>query len=214
VATPPADIAAVRQRLRDTGSVSTFGADVELVLDKAVQSAVTQYSSDRPREVVVDLTGNGTPFYKTSLMTGWVDEWSQALKIEYPAETVGASDYPTFLDPSSDWRLHRDATYYYLWLVARSPAASETIRVWFTIPHTVSTAVGAVPAADTIPTPDKESVLDLAASIACMHLATEAAQSTDMDVPSDSTNYRDAADKLFQAAREWRMRYDEHMRQA
>jgi len=207
VVAPTADLELVRQRLRDTGANSTFGTDVDPALDTAIQRAVEEYGSDRPREVVVDLTGNATSFYDVTALTGWVNDASRVLRVEYPASAVGANYTPEFLDPIADWQIHRDTTKYYLYLIGITPAVTETIRVWFTAQHTLSTAT------DTIPTKDKRAVLDLAASYACLMLATEAAQSVDMDVPSEATNFREASDRLLSIAKAWRAQYDGHMSQ-
>lgn len=201
---PTSDIDAVRRRLRDVGaSVSVFGDDVATAVDLAIQDAISEYSNDRPDQLVADLTGNGTPFYALSLLTSWVADWSRVVRVEYPAAAVSATHRPIFLDPNSDWDTnYRTAAARYLRLLNHSPATTETLRVTYTARRVLSTT------SDTIVPADKEAVLDLAASYACRMLATEAAQSVDGDLRSESTNWRDAESRLRSQEKAWRSAYE------
>ena len=144
-------------------------------------------------------------------MGGGVEGWWKVELIEYPAETIALNDYtPTYLDPSSGWRIHRSTVGYYLWLVGRSPDATEKVRVWYTLPHSLAEG-GASADTDTIPSGDKKAVLDLATSYACLSLATESAQAVNSNVPSDSAQWQGAQDKLLAVAKEWRRSYERHM---
>lgn len=201
---PTADIDAVRTRLRDVGAVvSVFGDDVAAAVDLAIQNAVREYSGDRPDTVVQDIAGNGTPFYALTLLTSWVNDWSRVERVEYPAAAVSATHRPIFLDPTSDWdTTYRTAAARYLRFTSHNPAASETIRVYYTTLRVLTTS------ADTIVAAEKNAVLDLAASYACRMLATEAGQSVDGDIRSDSTNYRDMQLRLKQQEEAWRAGYE------
>lgn len=204
---PTADIDAVRTRLRDVGAnLSAFGDDVATAIDLAIQNAVREYSVDRPDLIVEDEAGNDTPFLALTLLASWVNDWSRIERIEYPAYAVSATHRPIFLDPTSDWDTsYRTAATRYLRFVAHSPATGETVRITYTAPRVLSTT------ADTIIPVEKNAVLDLAASYACRMLATEAAQSVDSDVRSDSTNYRDMQLRLKQQEEMWRAGYERMM---
>ncbi len=204
--TSPAEaIAAVKARLRDASAKASRLDDESY--DLAIQAAVKEYGRDRPREAVIDKTGDGTPFVATSGLTGWVDEFSHVLKIEYPAAAVSASHRPQFLDPASDWTEYRTAAARYVHL-AVTPSASETVRLWYTVPRALTTAV------DTILSEDKEAVLHLAAAYACDLMATLAAGHTDPAIAADGVAYRDQQQRYSDQAKAWRARYSAHVGKA
>src|SRR4051812_27162944 len=108
---------------------STIGIDE---IDQAVALSVARYSGDRPRELVVDVAGNGTALL--DLPAGWIAGVSRALSIEYP---IGAAP-PTFIN-SEDWRAYRAPSGWKL-QIDGGIAAAQWVRVTFTVPHTVDAA--------------------------------------------------------------------------
>jgi len=204
---PSYAIEGLRRRLRDIASndSSIFVEDVDPTLDLAVERAVVEYSRDMPDELVVDLPGAGSPYFAHSGITGWVDQFSRVARVEYPAAAVSATHRPVLLDVQTDVKEYRDTTGRYLWLLYHTPVAGETVRLTFTVPRSLTEA------ADTIRPQDLEPVLDLAASYACLMLATEASTIADPVLRSDSTNYRDAQLRLRQQAEDWRAAYERHM---
>jgi len=200
------DIDAVRLRIRDiSASTSVLMDDVDDAVDTAITQASYEYSRHKPYIGVVDVTGNGTPFYAVSNLTGYVDDWSRVTRIEYPADDVDSTHQPLYLDPVSDWEEYRTAATRYIFLIARSPSASETIRFWYTIPHVMDGSVD-----DTVENMDRPFVLDLAASYVCLMLAAEAAQSTDPDLPSESAA-QSGQSPLDMAAKRFRQNYERHI---
>jgi len=93
MAAPTATRLAVRYRLIDTDSTNPLLSD-STTLDNAIAAAVAKYGQDRPRIVVADVTGNGTPFYvlvgSGAVLSAWADQSSVIEQIEYPAAAVGA----------------------------------------------------------------------------------------------------------------------------
>lgn len=177
----------------------------ETQVDLAIVSAVQRYSKDRPKESVVDLTGNGTSFYSLALLTGFVLDWSIVRRIEYPAAPVATVGTPTFLTPGKDWSIHRTASVDYLRLTYASPSAAETVRVWFTIERIWTEA------SITVVSPDRNAVLALATSYALDVLANMSSDNLDTLIPSDTVDYASIQERFRNQAKAWAARYDAHM---
>jgi microcompartment protein CcmK/EutM len=208
MAAPTTTIDKVRRRLVDLSTTNPL-ADDFTVIDEAISSAVTRYSQDRPREVVVDVTGAGTNYYALtgggSVAASWVDGSSRVVSIDYPASTV-ANDYtPTWLDPDTDWTTYKSASITYLRLRNHAPTVSETVRLTYTAPHTHTTAT------DTVPTQELDALCDLAAYYACLALATKASANQDSIIAADSTNYRDSQLRFKQQAEAWLKSYEDRL---
>ncbi len=199
---PDAAIEAVRARLRDIGTRVLLELDD---IDTAVQRAVDEYSRDRPRVIVSLVEGDGTAFYPVSDIAGFVVDFSVVSEIEYPVVAMSESYRPKFLDASRDVRMHRTEDAVFLYLPYVKPSATESFRVHYTTPRTLTEDE------DTILSTDKEALYDLAASIACVILMTEASSNQDATAPSDSTQYRDMASRFRDAAKEWRKSYTTHL---
>lgn len=205
MAAPTTTIDKVRRRLVDLSSTNPLAGDYD-VLDEAISAAVTRYSLDRPREVVVDVTGNGNNYYPltggSSVAAAWVDGSSDIISIDYPAGAVAANYTPRWLDPDFDWTTYKSASVTYLRFRNAAPSATETARVTHTAPHTHTSVT------DTVPAADLDALCDLAASYACLALATKAAASQDSLIAADSTNYRDGQLRFKQQAAEWLASYE------
>lgn len=209
---PSSTVDKVRRRLADLSTTNPLAEDYT-VLDEAITAAVTRYSQDRPRRVVEDEAGNGTPYYVLvgagALLTSWVDGFSRIAWIEYPAAAVSATHAPTYLQQPDDWvEDYQDASKTYLRLLSVTPTASETLRIAYTAPHSHTDA------SDTIPTGDVDALCDLAAHYACLALATKMAASQDSLISADSTNYRDGQLRFKQQAEEWLKSYQSRIGQA
>lgn len=106
----------------------------------AVQTAVAKYSIDKPDTYTTDVTGDGGRYYVvTTILNKWVEEFSQIIRIEYPAPTIASDEVPVDLDPEdwddSYWQEVTGTLTRYLFLPRHSPAATETFRVTFTRPY-------------------------------------------------------------------------------
>lgn len=208
MAAPTTTTDKVRRRLVDLSTTNPLAGDYT-VLEEAITAAVTRFSQDRPRDVVVDVAGSGSEYYPltggSSVATSWVDGSSRIASIDYPAAAVAAGYTPTWLDPDLDWTIYRSATVTYLRFRSTSPASGETARVTYTAPHTHTSVT------DTVPAPDLDALCDLAAHYACLALATKAAASQDSVIAADSTNYRDSQLRFNQQAESWLKSYEDRM---
>lgn len=205
---PAGTLTKVRRRIDDLSATNPIAADGD-VLDEAIASAVSRYTTDRPRELTADVTGTGSEFYPLTgggaVLASWSDGVSQILAIDYPAAPVAAGYAPNWLDSSFDWTTYRDATIEYLRFRSVTPTATEKARVTYTAPHVHTTVL------DTIPPGDLDAVCDLAASYACQALATKAAATQDSLIAADSTNYRDGQLRFSQQAKNWEDSYKRRM---
>lgn len=195
----------VQQRLMDT-STTNPNLPTDGALEEAITNAVIKFSQDRPRLIVADVTGNGTPYYILStVLSAWVDEFSRVEQIEYPASAPGADYVPSYLQEADDWEYYATPSNKYLRLKTVVPAATETLRVTYSTLHTHTTVT------DTVPSAHLDALCDLAAHFACMALATKMAGSNDPLIKADSVNYRDSQLKYSQQAKAWLDAYNDKM---
>lgn len=131
--------------------LNVFRAQVEALLtadddifsqlnrDRQVQAAVERYSGDAPDTQTDDVSGDGGRYYAVAAsLSGWVEGFSRITEIEYPAATVASDETPVYLEPE-DWRddywLAVDSTQTrYLYLPSHAPAATEKMRITYTVP--------------------------------------------------------------------------------
>jgi hypothetical protein len=176
-------------KLYDIGSGGDRNENVQLSdteIGEEVDAAVIQYSLDRPRERVISVAGTGGAYYNVTNLTGWVNDWSRIVRIEYPVTTLSGTQTSkqTYVDLERV-SIVRDASNYYLHLDGYSPSAAEAMLVEYTTPHTLDAST------DTIPTPHFDAVCDLAAAFCCNRLASKFAKAIDQTIAADSANYRD-----------------------
>lgn len=201
--TPAATILRVRRRLVDTDvDIQNLSDDT---VDEAVLAALERYSQIKPGHSTVNITGDGTSFYAQSNLTGFVDEWSEIMSLEYPAEAVSSTHTPIFLDPTSDWTWYRDASTKYLWLPNHSPAATETVRVTFTIPRVLTSA------SNTVISSHLDAVLALSCGYCCLFLAGQKAGTSAPMVNADIANFEGAQRRYTETAREFINLFNERM---
>ena len=144
MATAKTDILSAVQDLYPGGVPS----DLQESLDGLLQKALRIYSADKPFEDVVDVTGEGANLMSTP--TGWVDGASRVTRFSYPYEDEDSAQYENISDylviervPVSGSPVEK------IRFLALSPAATETVRVWFSRPHAVSDTACTVYAQDT-----------------------------------------------------------------
>ena len=165
--------------------------------------ALEQYSKRVPREVVVDVAGDGTGDFALSSLTGFDEEFSGDPLIEYPISTEGE---PTYID-RRDWIFYRkpSPTGKVIRLLRDKPAASENVRFTFKAVHSV-TAV-----ASTVPESDFYAVCKLAAAEACEDLSrhfTETSENTIIE--ADQAVYQSKADEYEKRAKRLREQANAH----
>jgi hypothetical protein len=107
-----------------------------------IKAAIERYSQDKPNSQVDDVTGDAGRYYAiATALTEWSEDFSRVVGIQYPAPTVASDETPVYLDPE-DWQDDYWAgNVRYLYLPNHAPAATEKMRIQYTVPWlwTVST---------------------------------------------------------------------------
>lgn len=165
--------------------------------DRAIQMAVTRFSKDRPRVKVEDLTSTDGRYI--DLPASWVDESSSVRSLEYP---IG--DFPPTYIQDSLWQLYSTPNTEKLLLIS-AITASATVRVNYTIPHTLSDSE------NTIPDRSKEPVASYAASLLCDQLASFYTGETDSTVSADNVDHQGKGALFAARAKVLRDRYYNEM---
>ena len=205
-----------------TTALTVFNARVDIKLegigdieypsnsrDEQLKAALERYSKDQPKEVVLDVTGDGGNYYEinTTGFTSWMEGFSRILRVEYPAAVIASDEAPTYLE-EEDWLDdYRDATKRYLYLPNDTPSATEKMRITYIAPYLFA---GATPATDT-PEQDFDAICSLAAGLCCEALAAKYGQSMDPTLAADVVNYAEKTDFYARRAKELIALYEEHM---
>lgn len=171
-------------RLRDYGNAT----DQQLVNDAEVTSigirgAEPIYSRVRPRDIVADLTANGTNFL--SLPGGFMDGFSTTVSIETPPDEVPAR----MLDDRL-WHLARNGSgVLRIVFVDYVPANGATVRLTYTGLRTMDV----VAANTTVVDADFPAFCDLAASLVSDSIAAKYARTSEPAFNADAVNFRSRA---------------------
>lgn len=111
----------------------------DLARYRMVKAAVERYSRDAPDTYSEDEAGDGGKYYDltgaSAKLANWVEGFSRVTAIQLPAPTVASDESPNYLEPE-DW----DDDYWaggvrYLFLPHHAPAATDTMRITFTVPY-------------------------------------------------------------------------------
>lgn len=171
-----------------TVSIMIKASDSDDDLDQAdrydrIKDALQQYSGDLPNEFVEDVTGDAGKYYGLAAsLTSWSEDWSQVLRVEYPAATIASDEAPTVLE-NDTWEVYKggdDLQYLYLKTVA--PAATEAFRIRYTIPYIFS---GGTLAVD-IPTEHFYAICKKAACLCCRAISAKYSRLNDSPLGVDS----------------------------
>jgi hypothetical protein len=179
---------AVPARLGEPDLVGLFG------------EALQQYSRARPRVVFADITGSGV--FDLALPNGtlysaapaWVSGVSLVRSVEYPA----GQREPAYLveDAYALWPRTAET---HLRLLFDTPTASETVRLLYTVPHSVTLSTDAL----TTPATDDDILVNLTARAACLALAGAVAEIKDATLTADAVTYRDLAQRYQALAKDF-----------
>lgn len=162
--------------------------------DRALASAVRQYSQDKPRQLVRDYTWPAAGYTAPGVPTELTED-SAILRAEYPvgqvpAALVGVTHYVT------------DAP---LGLLCESALpAGAVVRITFTAAHQL---VGGSAPVDTIPVRDRDAVLNYAAHLLCRELATLYAGERESSIAADGSNTDSRARSYAARSRDYRAAY-------
>lgn len=203
-------------------NLSVFLAQVEILLgpndsntelsdaniEAMIKAAVERYSHDAPDDVTADVTGDGGKYYAiATALTSWVEGFSEVLTIEYPAEAIANDDIPDYLEPD-DWDdNYKQGGTRYLFLPNHAPAATETMRINYTVPYTFT----GDPSATDTPTGDFYAICHLAAGLSCQAIAAKYSRTSDSTIAADSVNHTSRASEFARRAREFIAFYEQHM---
>jgi hypothetical protein len=163
-------------------------------VQRAIQTSLTRYSAHRPDEKVVDVVGNGTHDY--TLPTGWVQDFSSVISIEYPIGSV-----PAELLDDDDFEIYNTPTGRKLRLKNDAPPATASFRATFSVPRTDVT----------LPQQDEDALVILATSLCLEMLANAWVQSSDSTLGADSVNYRTKSQEAASRAAKLLKLYKEHV---
>lgn len=163
--------------------------------DRAITRAVARYSQDRPRQVVEDVTADGSNFLP--LPTAWADGETAITSLEYP---VG--EWPISLIAPEWYGVVRGPMGDEIRL-AGAIMAGDVVRTTLTVPHVLSVA------ADTLPNAHHEAVASYAAALLMDQLASLHSGDTDSTIQADSVEHRSQAQEYAARARVYRARYAE-----
>jgi hypothetical protein len=180
------------------GEIPLDEADKILAIDMAART----YSKHRPRVVVEDETGAGTFDYAITALAAWSDGFSVIKQIEFP---VDDTDETADVLDDDEWQVYSKPAGDYIRFLEDTPAATESFRVTYTAPHSITDAASTVKAAD------NEAVQALAAAIFCEMLATYFAQNQDSTISADSVDHKSKAAEYTARARVYRKMYFDHM---
>ena len=172
--------------LNKLNDATELDVTADMVFTIGVRPALAQYSIDRPRSAVVDLTPSGQYCALPSAADGWVSDWSDISRIEAPAGNTP----PSRLDPG-EWTRSRDTADASIEkiLLPFTLAAGEKARVFFTAAWPTP---GDVAATDLVSDIAFEAVTSLAAALVC---STEAVSSATARQGSLATGFVDGTER-------------------
>lgn len=165
------------------------------VIVSAIETALIQYGSDRPRRTTETFPGDSTAYDFT--LAGWAAGRSYIVDVEYPT-----GDQTRQLLGSADWEIIEPDTFRTISLV---PATGETLTVTYTTP--VWPVPDANPNTDVVPAHDYPGVAALAGSVACLSEAASMARRQNAAVQGQRYDADGAA--MESVARHLRSVYDQ-----
>jgi len=130
----------------------------------------------------------------------WVDGFSVALGVEYPA----GEQVPCMLDESA-WMIYQGTAGKKLRFLTVSLGTGETAVLRYTAPHLVDSSTS------TIPATDQDAVVNLAGALACYALARKHAQSVDSTIGADNVSQLSKSGEYAKRGKELEALYKNHM---
>jgi len=160
---------------------------------KAVNSAVSRYSKDRPRTVVEDVVAPGGQYL--ALPNAWQTNFSNIANIEYPIGNVP----PTLLDIGNYGMYNAPGNKQIM--VRSAINAGDLVRISFTVKHLVDKTT------DTTPEHEREAIASWAAAVCCEQLASYYAGDSDATIEADSVQSNSKSRDFASRAKVFRKRY-------
>lgn len=192
---------------------STLSARVDLLVQdqgnyldsnakmQAFRDGLNRYSRDVPREVLEELTGDGST-WSWSLAATFLPNFSVITQVEYPVDQrppvyLGFGAYITYPDTSSTM----------LGLPNITPGAGEKVRVRYTGMHTLSGLDSAL--ATTVPEWHFSGLVSLVASRQLIMLANRFIHEQDSTIDADVMDRTPKVSEAMRMAKELEERYAE-----
>jgi hypothetical protein len=170
-----------------------------------IKAAVERYSRDKPDRLTKDITGDGGKFYNVTGLTGWIEDFSEVLTIEYPPATVASDETPQTLS-NEDWRDdYWDSTNRYIFFPNHAPASTETFRVTYLAPYPFASSAFATPAQDFY------AICNLAAGLICQALAAKYSRTTDSTIALDAVDHPSRGREFAARAKEFIALYEDQL---
>lgn len=161
--------------------------------DSAIALGVLRYGKDRPRFAYQDMvSASGDAL---AMPGAWVMGFSGLSSLEYPVDEIP----PVYLAAGA-WGVYNVPGVERI-MLNPPVGAGATVRVLFTVPHTVDVST------DTIPLMDREAVASYAAAILCDQLSALYSGDSDSTIQSDSVDHNSKASEFAARARVLRQRY-------
>jgi len=171
-------------------------------IDEAITMAVKRYSLHRPQEKAQEYAGDGG--YDYDLPSDWVQGFSRIVSVEYPYDEQD----PNFI-PKEEWtiflKLVGSTQTRVLRFLTTSPAAADSVRVVYTIPHLVDDS------SSTVYANDFEALSSLAASYVCGMLSRKFLQTSDSTIGADAVSYAAKSSAAASRAKELHHSYLDHL---
>lgn len=185
------DYQAIVPRLVRDDSGNTTAADV----DRAIASAVLQYSGDSPRTLVADLTWPATGYAYTGTLPDGLTADSDLIGLEYPIGVQPPVTVPVTLSLTPGGLQI---------LAAESLPTAAAARLTYTAAHVL---VGVGSPQDTIPLAHRDAVAYYAAHLLCRELAAQYSGERETTIGADGSNTESRARNYAARSRELRAAY-------
>jgi hypothetical protein len=179
---------------------------------RRVSGALYKYSVDRPDDAIAEVAGDAGKYYPiASNLVGWTEGLSQIQSIEYPAAVVASDETPQYLEPEdyddSFWAKLSTVSTRYLFLPTHAPAATETMRITYTLAYTFDDTTGGTD----VPPADFYAVCYWAAGLCCQALAAKFAKAKDSIFDVDSATHGPKSESFAARAVEFFALYNNHL---
>lgn len=201
---PQNTINTVKTLLKDADTNNSTLVDIEII--QAINSALDEYSRDRPHEVSVAYTGDGTSF-DFSLPRFWIKDFSRVLDVEYPV--VPSVQNRNLLDKRFfeivQLPINAQPSWVFRFNTFTPDTTTNNFIMRYTTKHIHTTLT------DTIPVQDFNAFCQLATAHAALIAKASYAATSDSTINADAVNYRDGTMRWESVAKSYRERYNQHM---
>lgn len=167
-------------------------------VDENIVAAAKLYSLHKPLVKVDEFAGDGG--YDYDLPDDWIQGFSRISQVEYPYDEQNPS-----IVPKEEWtiflKLVGSTQTYVLRFLDTSPTASDSVRVTYTIPHSI------LAGSSTVHQNDVEAVCHLATSLCLRAIASKMLQTSQPTIAADAVSYAAKSSAAASRAKEFFQSY-------